>query len=142
MSEARKILGEVGLILGERSSDYGDYNDMLGLISDYWSLYLGDDLSEDDVAVMMLLFKIARSSVGDNDKTADDLKDGIGYLAMAADLRNVVDEDEDEPEKISKTVEVVREVSPDWDRTEDSFERLIRHFTEDKDFDAGWEVRD
>lgn len=139
MSGAKKILGEAHKTLEDREDEYGDYHDMLGLIADYWSLYLGDDLGGDDVAVMMALFKVARSSYGTNRETADDLKDGLGYLAMASDLRDDEDLTFEEPtDTIKKTVEIRREESPDWARTEESFEDFIRTFGEEGGM--GWKV--
>lgn len=81
------IFDEVKKTLQERKNAYGDASEMHQLIADYWSTYLDKDLSASDVAVMMTLFKIARSSFGDNLATADDLKDAIGYMGFAAEFR-------------------------------------------------------
>lgn len=81
------IFDEVKKTLQERQSAYGDASEMHQLIADYWSTYLDKDISASDVAVMMTLFKIARSSFGDNLETADDLKDAIGYMGFAAEFR-------------------------------------------------------
>lgn len=81
------IFDEVKKTLEERKNAYGDASEMHHLIADYWSTYLDKDLSASDVAVMMTLFKIARSSFGDNFDTADDLKDAIGYMGFAAEFR-------------------------------------------------------
>lgn len=73
-------------ILAEREEAYGDPREMHELIAEYWSTYLEDDIDAKDVAIMMTLFKIARSSHGDNEKTADDLLDGLGYLSFAEEF--------------------------------------------------------
>lgn len=81
------IFDEVKKVLEERSKSYGDASEMHQLIADYWATYLDKDISSSDVAVMMALFKIARSSFGGNADTADDLKDAIGYMGFAAEFR-------------------------------------------------------
>lgn len=87
------IFDEVKQVLKERSQSYGDASEMHQLIADYWTTYLDKDISASDVAVMMALFKVARSSFGSNADTADDLKDAIGYMGFAAEFRG--DEEED-----------------------------------------------
>lgn len=147
---AQERLGDASQVLSDREKDYDKYEDMLGLIADYWSTYLGsimDDsffLAEDDVATMMALFKIARATIGENEKTADDLQDALGYMAMASDMRfHKGDEDPPAPERSSRPVTETRlENSPDWGRTEETFENVIRSLTEYNDeWDAGWKVR-
>lgn len=146
---AQERLGDASQILSDREKDYDKYEDMLGLIADYWSTYLGsitDDnffLAEDDVATMMALFKIARATIGENEKTADDLQDALGYMAMASDMRFHKEEDLPGPERSSRPVTETRlENSPDWGRTEETFENVIRSLTEHNDkWDAGWKVR-
>lgn len=161
---AKKILSEVQGILDDREVEYDDYTDMLQTIADYWNVYLKDMLHHKDlgidifldpssVAQMMALFKVARASVGWGDKTADDMRDAIGYLAMSADLEHkdqiAFDSDEDDltDEDDKSNLRAVREIqfitSPDWETTEDSFENLVRSFTDDEGhFVAGWKVRE
>lgn len=81
------IFDEVKRTLQERAHAYGDASEMHQLIAEYWGTYLDKDISASDVAVMMTLFKIARSSYGDSLETADDLKDAIGYMGFAAEFR-------------------------------------------------------
>ena len=89
----REILQLSLNIIDNRKDDYGDPRDMFALIAKYWSTYLeshqktGGDLAASDVAEMMTLFKIARATHGENDKTADDLIDAVGYMAFASGLR-------------------------------------------------------
>ena len=79
--------------IDNRKEDYGDPRDMFALIAKYWSTYLeshqktAGGLAASDVAEMMTLFKIARATHGENDKTADDLIDAVGYMAFASGLR-------------------------------------------------------
>ena len=89
----REILQRSLDIIDNRKADYGDPRDMFALIAKYWSTYLeshqktAGGLAASDVAEMMTLFKIARATHGENDKTADDLIDAVGYMAFASGLR-------------------------------------------------------
>lgn len=81
-----KILQEaIDIINGERQDQYGDPEDSFQTIASYWSIYLGlaDPLCPKDVALMMVLFKLARESHQGN---RDNLVDGAGYLGIAGDL--------------------------------------------------------
>lgn len=147
---AQERLGDASQVLSDREKDYDKYEDMLSLIAEYWSTYVSsimDDnifLGEDDVATMMALFKIARATIGENEKTADDLQDALGYMAMASDMRFHKEAEEPPvPERSTRPVTETRlENSPDWGRTEETFENVIRSLTNYQDeWDAGWEVR-
>lgn len=89
----REILQQSIEVLDNREGDYGDPRDMFALIARYWNTYLESHrkapggLEASDVAEMMTLFKIARATHGENDKTADDLIDAVGYMAFASGLR-------------------------------------------------------
>ena len=90
--------------IDNRKEDYGDPRDMFALIATYWNTYLESHrkapggLEASDVAEMMTLFKIARATHGENDKTADDLIDAIGYMAFASGLRLEEPDDTVEPD--------------------------------------------
>jgi hypothetical protein len=81
-------------ICEDRQDVHGNPEDTHVLIAQFWNLY-AMQIREDetraelfhaqDVAVMMALFKIARHAV--NPSHADNLHDGIGYLAIAAELQ-------------------------------------------------------
>ena len=148
---AQERLGDASQVLSDREKDYDKYEDMLGLIAEYWSTYVSsvmDDnifLGEDDVATMMALFKIARATIGENEKTADDLQDALGYMAMASDMRFHKEDDltsDDEESKMFVTDDRF-ENSPSWDKTEESFENMVRKAVEDSDgrYEAGVDVR-
>jgi hypothetical protein len=87
-----KILDEVRQIInGDREDSYGDPEDSFSRIADYWNGFLrpwGTEqnlikLQSADVAIMMVLLKLARWEVkADHDSVVD----AIGYLALAADL--------------------------------------------------------
>ena len=52
------------IVCGQREQDYGSPEDNFGAIAALWGTYLGIDINADEVAVMMILFKIGRLSTG------------------------------------------------------------------------------
>ena len=89
------VLSEaINIINGERQDVYGSPEDSFSLISDYWTTYLrsrspeianaGFCLFADDVALMMVLFKIAREA---NQHKRDNIIDAAGYLGIYADMQ-------------------------------------------------------
>ena len=96
LEEVEKILG------GDRRSDYGEASASFKRIADYWNAYLchkrdlvdqsareedlpyeflrGAYLTNQDVAMLMILFKIARE---ENKHKHDNLADIIGYAVLA-----------------------------------------------------------
>ena len=48
------------LIHGQRAIDYGDARENHQRIADLWEVYSGIKLSPEDVAMMMILVKVAR----------------------------------------------------------------------------------
>ena len=96
LEEVEKILG------GDRRSDYGEANVSFKRIADYWNAYLyhkrdlvdqsaleeghpyeflrGAYLTNRDVAMLMILFKITRE---ENKHKHDNLADIIGYAVLA-----------------------------------------------------------
>ena len=96
LEEVEKILG------GDRRSDYGEASASFKRIADYWNAYLchkrdlvdqsaheedlpyeflrGAYLTSRDVAMLMILFKIARE---ENKHKHDNLADIIGYAVLA-----------------------------------------------------------
>jgi hypothetical protein len=78
-------------ICQDRQDVHGNPEDTHALIARMWNLYAAargnggaKKLSPQDVAVMMVLFKIARHAM--NPTHADNLHDAIGYAAIAAEL--------------------------------------------------------
>lgn len=94
MNTREKVLKEaLNYVNDEREKPYGNLEDNFAKIAEFWSLYLtslfdGTDLviklDPKDVAMMMILSKIARSS-GDQDKL-DDYVDIIRYAASGAEI--------------------------------------------------------
>jgi hypothetical protein len=79
------------IINGERNLQYGEPEDSFKKIGKYWSQYLQDkvglpidEISSHDVAMMMILLKVARTD-GDK-KKRDNYVDIAGYAALAGRL--------------------------------------------------------
>jgi hypothetical protein len=78
------------LICGDREQQYGHPRDNLQRIANYWNDYLlnifpdaGDLLEPRDVALMMVLAKVAREAAGHKRDSAVDI---AGYAALAAEV--------------------------------------------------------
>lgn len=83
------VLGEaMQVINGERQDVYGAPERSFQRIANYWTEYLGDQLGDSitpqDVAMMMVLFKIAREA---NQHKRDNIVDAAGYLGIYADMQ-------------------------------------------------------
>jgi hypothetical protein len=68
------------IIYGDREKTYGHPAKNLLNIAKLWSIYLGEDVSAQDVATMMVLLKIAR--LMNQPEHRDSLVDSVGYLAL------------------------------------------------------------
>ena len=74
------------VINGERQDTYGSPEDSFALIAEYWTAYVkrkSEKLTAKDVALMMVLFKIARET---HQGKTDNLVDGAGYIGIAGDM--------------------------------------------------------
>ena len=80
------------LISSNREEQHGDAYKNHSQIADLWSVFLDDklkpfkEISSGDVALMMVLLKISRSTMGEFNK--DDYLDGSAYMAIAGELNN------------------------------------------------------
>lgn len=82
-----EILAEAGrIVTTDRNNQYGEPENLFGLIAKYWTAHLdGDaDISAYDVAVMMGLMKCARMAA--NPQRRDSAVDACGYLAIAGEI--------------------------------------------------------
>ena len=70
-------------VCGERETDYGTPEQSFTWIAKLWSGYLEKELTAQDVAMMMCLFKIARIKNGGTDDSFVDL---AGYAACGAEI--------------------------------------------------------
>jgi len=82
---AAEILAEASrLVSTDRQSQHGDKLENHQNIAALWSAYLGVDISPAQVAMLMVLLKVARTKTGAYN--ADDFVDGAGYLGIAGEL--------------------------------------------------------
>jgi len=77
------------IVTGARQATYGSPEDCFATIAGLWGSYLGISLSPTDVAMLMVLLKVARSK-GRVDY-ADNYIDIAGYAACAGELSNATD---------------------------------------------------
>lgn len=71
------------IVCGDRDQQYGTPEDNFEIIAKLWSAYLEGSVTPFDVAMMMVLFKVAREATGQNKR--DNLIDIAGYAACAAE---------------------------------------------------------
>jgi len=80
------------LINKNRQSTHGDCFKNHSQIADLWSVFLDDklkpmkEITPGDVAIMMCLLKISRSTMGDFN--IDDFVDGAAYMAIAGEMND------------------------------------------------------
>tara|TARA_R100000963_G_scaffold34519_1_gene28422 strand:- start:2053 stop:2343 length:291 start_codon:yes stop_codon:yes gene_type:complete len=72
------------LLSGNREKEYGNKKENHENIANLWSAYLHRNISAHDVAVLMLLLKVARTQLGST--SADTYIDMVGYAAIAGEL--------------------------------------------------------
>ena len=86
MQKTREILEQtIRIVTGQRQQDYGDKYQNHKNISELWSSYLGTKISAHDVAICMLLVKVARLK---NRKTKDCYVDMAGDAAIAGEIND------------------------------------------------------
>ena len=76
----------IQIVCAERQGQYGEPEDTFSAIAELWSVYLGRAVSAEDVALMMVLLKIARMKAGKF--KADNYVDLCGYGALAYEVAN------------------------------------------------------
>ena len=74
----------IKVVMGPRQRDYGDKYENHKNIADLWSAYLETEISPHDVAICMLLVKVARLK---HRKTEDCYVDMAGYAAIAGEIQ-------------------------------------------------------
>lgn len=83
--ERKEILDEAArIVTGERQNQYGSAEDSFALIGGLWSDYMGVRISPIDVALMMILLKVAREKGGKG--KADNWIDIAGYAACGGEV--------------------------------------------------------
>ena len=90
MRKTKEILEEtINIVTGQRQEDYGDKVVNHRNIAELWSAYLDTQIAPHDVAICMLLVKVARLK---NRKTKDCYVDMAGYAAIAGEIHEQEDE--------------------------------------------------
>lgn len=74
------------IVTGERNEQYGSPEDCFNVIAGMWGSYLGIPVSTTDVAMLMVLLKVARSR--NLPGYADNYVDIAGYAACAGELNH------------------------------------------------------
>lgn len=82
------ILQEAQKTLEKRGEVYGGFQGSLNDIACLWNAYLGEQLTPRDVAMLMLLLKIARTDSSPDH--IDNYIDIAGYAALAGGLNGVL----------------------------------------------------
>ncbi len=83
--KARDIALRVAdLVGGERALQHGDALEAHTNIAALWSAYLGMPVTARDVALLMVLLKVARTKTGT--ANPDDFIDAAGYAAIAGEI--------------------------------------------------------
>ena len=72
------------LLRGKRQHEYVNKKENHENISRLWSAYLDHPISAHDVAILMLLLKVARAKFGN--PSSDTYIDMVGYSAIAGEL--------------------------------------------------------
>ena len=68
----------------DRANTHGDMEDNFRTIAAMWSVYLGYNISPEDVASMMTLLKVAR--IKSNPSNMDNWIDACGYMACGGEV--------------------------------------------------------
>ena len=85
MNRKEILNAAIKTVCEERQDSYGKPEDNFAIIADLWSGYLGNVvLKAEDVAMMMILLKIARIQTGKY--KPDNYIDIAGYAACAAEV--------------------------------------------------------
>ncbi|MDA1338298.1 MAG: DUF6378 domain-containing protein [bacterium] len=74
------------LVNGDRDKTHGDKLENHKNISLLWSAYLETTITPKDVAILMVLLKLARTKAGQFN--IDDYVDACGYSAIAGELKD------------------------------------------------------
>jgi hypothetical protein len=70
--------------LRDRNNAYGRPEDCFAMIADFWSLWLGKQVTAYDVGMCLALLKVARAKA--NPDHADNYTDLAGYAACSAEI--------------------------------------------------------
>jgi hypothetical protein len=80
---ARDYLNEARAVIQDRGLDYGHPTDNMSRTASLWSAYLEMPIRPDQVAMCLVLVKVARSMEGNK---VDNYIDMCGYAAISGEL--------------------------------------------------------
>jgi hypothetical protein len=83
-SKAGILLEVLKLVTSDRAATHGDVVTNHQNIARLWSAYLHREITADEVAIMMVLLKVARTQLGALNR--DDYVDMAGYAAVAGEI--------------------------------------------------------
>ena len=88
MIPAEKTLDECKELLKQRGEQYGDAGELYGRTAELWTAFLGSQINDKDVCIMMSLMKLARlrQETDNPSVTKDSYQDAINYIALAESL--------------------------------------------------------
>ena len=84
MTRAETLERAKAIVTGKREKEYGDPEDSFRMIAELWSAYLKKYIKPEDVAIMMILLKVAR--VQGKGGTEDCFVDMAGYSACGCEI--------------------------------------------------------
>jgi len=111
MGKTKEFLSEATRLVGtDREEDYGDKVHNHSNIARLWSAYLDTKIEAHDVAVMMVLLKIARTKLGKVSK--DTYIDMAAYGAIAGEIKFKEPTKESEGERRGReTLEHIKKIN-------------------------------
>jgi len=111
MEKTKEFLSEATRLVGtDREEDYGDKVHNHSNIARLWSAYLDTKIEAHDVAVMMVLLKIARTKLGKVSK--DTYIDMAAYGAIAGEIKFKEPKKESEGERRGReTLEHIKKIN-------------------------------
>ena len=111
MLVTKEILKEANeLIAGDRHKDYGDKVENHQNIAKLWSAYLDAKVEAHDIAIMMVLLKVARTKLGEVSK--DTYVDMSAYGAIAGEIKFKEPKKESEGERRGReTLEYIKKLN-------------------------------
>jgi len=80
---ARDYLNEARAVIQDRGMDYGHPTDNMSRTASLWSAYLEMPIRPDQVAMCLVLVKVARSMEGNK---VDNFIDMCGYAAISGEI--------------------------------------------------------
>lgn len=85
LEDSSIIYAEIAKIRTNRPKLHGSAKNNFEMIAKLWSIYLGIDITKQDVGFLMSLLKFARYKGGDKDNL-DNFVDAANYIALAGEM--------------------------------------------------------